>query len=110
MRPATPTAAPKARGFIIRKEYVDHFGPTPGCSKCRVVMQGDNSQPTLAHSAECRVLFGAKLRADPNLRKVVEASDERRDRFMAEESKEDRLHGAKVQRLKRKAEIGAPED
>ena len=55
-KPAVPIirAPPPARRVPINRRYLEKFGFTEGCSKCRAIRSGDESQPTLGHSESCR--------------------------------------------------------
>ena len=83
--PTVPYAEPVARRVLISRAYLDKFGFTEGCSKCRAVENGDETQPTLAHSKACRDRIEAKLREDPVLKRKIEKADARRDHFLAKE-------------------------
>ena len=74
---------PPSRRAVIKKEYVERFGPTPNCAKCRAIIAGDNSTPTLGHSEGCRTRMGRLLMIDPELSKSLERAQIRQDEFLA---------------------------
>ena len=45
-RPQEPVAASIPRGVIIHRSYLEKFGYTNTCAKCRAILQKDRSQPT----------------------------------------------------------------
>ena len=79
----TPSLAP--RRTQITKQTIQELGPTPGCKKCRTTLEGDRSQPTLGHSEECRKRIEPLMREKENLKEKVQRSEDRRDRFLAQE-------------------------
>ena len=74
---------PRVRRVMISKAYVERFGPTPGCNKCRAITSGDNSVPSLAHDPACRNRMEDLLAQDPDLAKVLDRARLREDEFLA---------------------------
>ena len=82
-RPQEPDAASIPRGVIIHRSYLEKFGYTNTCAKCRAILRKDRSQPTLAHSQKCRARIMKEMEADEQLRKRLTTAQERQDRFLA---------------------------
>ena len=74
---------PKVRRAMITKAHVDKFGPTPGCTKCRNIMNQDVSSPALGHNQECRERMEDLLSKDPLLAKHIEKARLREDEYLA---------------------------
>ena len=74
---------PRVRRVMISKAYVERFGPTPGCNKCRKIVAGDNSNPSLSHDPACRNRMEDLLAQDPDLAKVLDRARLREDAFLA---------------------------
>ena len=74
---------PQARRVWINRVYLEKFGFTPECSKCRAIQAGDISRASLAHSRDCRERIEECLRQDPLLSRHVANADERQDDYLA---------------------------
>ena len=74
---------PQPRRILITRDYLNRFGYTPGCSKCTAIEVGDNTHPTLAHSAACRSRIERELEKDPFLSKRLEKAKLRQSEFLA---------------------------
>ena len=74
---------PAVRRVLITRAYVQRFGPTPDCSKCRAILAGDNANPTLAHSRDCRVRMEGLLALDPVLAQRLDRAQSRQDDYLA---------------------------
>ena len=66
-RPDSPTEPAKVRATPIMRKYLEKYGFTEGCSKCRMIERGDNSQPGLAHNAACRGSDGRVIEERPGV-------------------------------------------
>ena len=71
------------RRVLITRAYVEKFGPTPDCSKCRAIQTGDNANPTLAHSRDCRARMEGLLALDPALSQRLDRAQSRQDDYLA---------------------------
>ena len=88
--PVLPSSEPpphffQPRHFRITQDILERFGYTPGCRKCRMMQQGDSSQPTLGHKVECRARLKEELNKDEGLKGRVDAMEERRNKYLANE-------------------------
>ena len=66
------------RGVRMRKEYMDKYGYTDTCPKCRAWLRGDQSRPTLNHSSERRARIVEEMQKDPVLSRRVESAERRK--------------------------------
>ena len=53
-REAAPVREATVRRVIIKRAYLERFGYTDGCRKCRDIQRGEESLGTVGHSEECR--------------------------------------------------------
>ena len=60
-----PAAA--TRAMPITREIIELAGYTDHCRKCRAMRTGDDSQPSLGHSAQCRQRIREFAKKDPEL-------------------------------------------
>jgi hypothetical protein len=81
------------RSMRITKELIDRLGSTAKCHKCRLIMQGDTSKPTLGHSRECRERIEMRIKEDPVLNAKLNEINEKKDRYLAVEG--ERMMAAK---------------
>ena len=81
--PAQVPSVPPVRNFKIIREYVERFGYTPGCTKCQMIVDGDLSQPGLAHNPECRKRIENKMTEDPNLNKKLGSAQKRQEEYQS---------------------------
>ena len=72
------------RRALITRNMVDHFGVTPGCIKCRAIRIGDQTQPALAHNADCRARMEQLMAEDDKFKKNLERAEQRRDEYLAQ--------------------------
>eukprot|EP00971_Amphidinium_carterae_P283385 5625998-Amphidinium_carterae.1 len=78
--------APKAPR--IRREHLVRLGYTPTCPKCRAIARNDRTQPTLAHTPQCRKRVYEDLQSDPEFSKELKAAEERKRVWREEREKE----------------------
>ena len=69
-----PMAKFVPRAMRIMKPDLVRYGYTKGCRKCEMMRRGDNSQPTLGHSPDCRRRIEAEVRKEdsPQRRRLEE--------------------------------------
>ena len=77
------SAIPRARAVMITKEYIEKFGPTEGCAKCRAVLTGSTASPGMGHSSGCQVRMEGLLADDPVLSRRLVRARGRQDEFLA---------------------------
>ena len=68
--------------LLLRGSTCSVFWPMEGCAKCRAIVSGDNSVPTLGHSAGRRARMEGLLAQDPPLSKRLERAQQRQDEFL----------------------------
>ena len=78
----------QSRRVLINRSYLERWGYTLECPKCQAIANRDETQPGLAHSAQCRDRIEELMREDPLLRKRVENADRRREEFLARKIEE----------------------
>ena len=93
-RPDPPTEPIKVRSTPIQRKYLEKYGFTEGCSKCRAIQRQDETQPTLAHNAACRARIEELLKKDPEFKDKIEAQESRKDRYVAQEVERGDQHKA----------------
>ena len=84
-RPEAPVESSKVRATPIQRKYLEQYGFTEGCPKCRAIQRQDETHPTLAHNAACRARIEELLKNDPQFQEKIAAQDARRDRYLARE-------------------------
>ena len=67
------TDGPVARRVIINREYIEKFGYTEGCTKCKAI-RTDNPFYHGAHNQVCRMRIDTDMARDPELRKLLEGT------------------------------------
>ena len=87
-REAAPVREATVRRVIIKRAYLERFGYTDGCRKCRDIQRGEESLGTVGHSEECRKRIEEEMTKDPELKKRLEAAEERQTKYMAEKVQE----------------------
>ena len=80
-----PVSAPVARRVIIHRSYLERFGFTEGCRKCRDILRGEESLSALGHSSACRARIEAHMEQDDVLRGRLHAAQIRQDQYLAGE-------------------------
>ena len=106
--PPAAVSEPVVRRVIITRAYLTKFGYTEGCSKCRAVELGDESQPGLAHNAKCRERIENKMKEDPELNKRLEKAEGRQNEFLVkkvESSDQERREAAPEASAETSAEV-----
>ena len=68
---------------MINRSYLEKFGFTPECAKCNAIRAGDETQPGLAHSQDCRKRIEECMELDPFLKGRVGNAEQRRDDYLA---------------------------
>ena len=81
-RPEAPVQPTKIRATPIQRRYLEKYGFTEGCSKCRAIQRQDETHPTLGHNAACRARIEELLKNDPEFKEKIAAQEERRDRYL----------------------------
>ena len=82
-RPEEPVNRPPVRQVILHRSYLERFGFSDGCPKCRSMIRGEES--SRGHVESCRKRIEAKMAEDPELRKRLDAARLRADHFLAGE-------------------------
>ena len=80
--PPVPTL-PKVRSARIDRTYLEKFGYTPDCRKCRAIIDGDESLVSLGHSQKCRERIAERMSQDPILGKRLEGAEQRQNEYLA---------------------------
>ncbi len=75
------------RAVPVRKADLQRWGYTEGCRKCKAILMGDRSQPTLGHSPACRSRLLSEMENDPTKKRKIEEALARHVRFRAEREK-----------------------
>ena len=65
------------------KDLLLKYGYTEGCRKCLLIRTGDQSQPSLGHSQECRRRIEARMKNDPEQAERLRQAEMRQDEFLA---------------------------
>ncbi len=68
-------ADPIPRVFPVKRQHLRRFGYSKGCRKCTMIRRGDESQPTLGHSPECRARMHEEMAKTPEFRDTIEAAE-----------------------------------
>ena len=74
---------PAARRMMISRDVVDRYGPSEGCTKCQAISNGDYSNPSLGHSAGCRMRMEARMTEDPQMARRLDRARQRQDEYIA---------------------------
>ena len=86
IRPAPGESNYTPRGLRITAKHLYRAGHTAGCPKCREIMRGVKT--SLGHSAACRIRVQEAMMADRELKKEVEAAEERVNKHIARQLEE----------------------
>ena len=70
-RPEAPVESSKVRAIPIQRKYLEQYGFTEGCPKCRAIQRQDETHPTLAHNAACRARIEELLKNDPQFQEKM---------------------------------------
>ena len=81
------TLSANPRSMRITAEMVDKHGYSKDCKKCRAMSRGDNSQPALGHSSECRIRIEGLLGSDERFGERLRETEARKTRFYEGEIK-----------------------
>ena len=76
-RPEDPVTPPIARRTLIHRKYLERFGYTTDCKKCREILRGDETP--LGHSEFCRKRIEGEMAKDVELKKRLAVVQKRRD-------------------------------
>ena len=85
--PAATTEAsmPAVRRVLITRAYLEKFGYTLGCAKCRMLQEGDGNHPARGHNDNCRKRIEAALRSDPELSERLDRAEARQTEYLAKQ-------------------------
>ena len=89
-QPEVMPAAP--RGVHIKHEYLEKFGYTSGCIKCEDIQVGRVSDNKRGHSIDCRNRLRECMRKEEILQEHVAKSEERMDRYLAQQIEQEDLN------------------
>ena len=81
--PPPPDGGYIPRGLLIKREYLEKYGYTQGCRKCRGILRGDESATRMSHTVVCRNRIIEAMKGDPELKERVERADERQQEWIA---------------------------
>ena len=109
-RPDPPVEPVKARATPIQRRFLEKYGYTEGCSKCRAIQRQDETQPTLAHNAACRARIEELLKNDPEFKDKIEAQEERKGRSAAKEVERGKKKEDKVPDVREEDDIPEAEE
>ena len=87
-----PSLVIQPRCVYITRDVLEKFGYSANCKRCRALQRGLECKG-ISHSTECRQSIESKMRADEAYKARVDAADERRTRYLAEEEERDRGGG-----------------
>ena len=79
---------PVPRGMPVLPKHLSKFGYSERCRKCKAMLEGDTSQPTLGHSEVCRMRIRQLAKGDEEFGVKAEAAERRTRRKPEEEGKE----------------------
>ena len=87
-------AGQQPRSMRITEAMLDKHGYTASCRKCKAMMSGDVSQPTLGHTRDCRVRLEKVMEDDEHFQSRLRAAEDRKTRFLEGELKRTTTRGA----------------
>ena len=95
-RPVEPVAPAVARRVLIQKKFLEKFGYSEGCAKCRAMRRNEEGKASLGHSARCRERIEQAMSEDEELSKVLAAANERQDQYLSAEVERGDRHGSEA--------------
>ena len=99
---------PQVRRLMITSPIIGKVGFSENCVKCRLVKEGDLSTPWAKHSEACRTRVEAAVRADPELARLVQQADQRREGFVERRVLERGRRAESSQAVGDRGGVGAP--